>query len=34
MVDRANEFLRQEITENCSVEESLMAIEELFHQET
>ena len=34
MVEKANEFLRQQITENCSVEKSLMALEELFHQKT
>ncbi len=34
MVEKANEFLKQEITENCSVEKSLNALEELFHRTT
>jgi flagellum-specific ATP synthase len=34
MVEKANEFLKQDIIENCSVEKSLMAMEELFQQKT
>ena len=34
MIDRANEFLVQPVTERCSIEESLSALEELLGPET
>jgi flagellum-specific ATP synthase len=34
MVEKANEFLRQDIAENCSIDRALMALEELFQQKT
>jgi flagellum-specific ATP synthase len=34
MIDKANEFLKQEVAENCPLEKSLAAIEELFQKQT